>query len=225
MAPPARGAAASRMPQGVRGVCVSARKMHFPDRMKHIRTGWIAVLLAAAAAAQEGLRIPASAPPAAFSQRRADSSSLALPQAPDGAPFRKTSLPPADPVPQSDAGFSSREKSPQSDAAFSAGQERPSTPTFPYDPSFPYDPAFSPAPTFPPRPERPPRVVWRPPLAAPVLPSVRRRDGLPARIYVINNISLQIGGYVNLTNGQAWIWSPYPNGYLDARTLSMPLPR
>lgn len=183
------------------------------------------MLLAAAAAAQEGLRIPAPAPPAAFSQRRADSSSLALPQAPDGAPFRKTSLPPADPVPQSDAGFPSREKSPQSDAAFSAGQERPSTPTFPYDPSFPYDPAFSPAPTFPPRPERPPRVVWRLPLAAPVLPSVRRRDGLPVRIYVINNISLQIGGYVNLTNGQAWIWSPYPNGYLDARTLSMPLPR
>lgn len=49
--------------------------------------------------------------------------------------------------------------------------------------------------------------------------------GLPTRIYVINNISLQVGGYINLTNGQAWIWSPYPNGSLDARTLSMPLPR
>lgn len=49
--------------------------------------------------------------------------------------------------------------------------------------------------------------------------------GLPTRIYVINNISLQVGGYVNLTNGQAWLWGPYPSSYLDARTLSMPLSR
>lgn len=49
--------------------------------------------------------------------------------------------------------------------------------------------------------------------------------GFPPRVYVLNNISLQIGGYVNLTNGQAWLFSPYPNGYLDARTLSLPLPR
>lgn len=48
---------------------------------------------------------------------------------------------------------------------------------------------------------------------------------LPARVYVLNNISLQIGGYVNLTNGQAWLFGPYPAGYLDARTLSVPLPR
>ncbi len=52
-----------------------------------------------------------------------------------------------------------------------------------------------------------------------------RHYGLPPHVYVLNNISLQIGGYVNLTNGQAWLWSPYPNGYLDARTLSLPLPR
>lgn len=48
--------------------------------------------------------------------------------------------------------------------------------------------------------------------------------GLPTRVYVLNNISLQIGGYVTLSNGQAWLWSPYPNGFLDARTLSFPLP-
>lgn len=213
--------------------------------MKRIRTSWIVLLLTAAVAAQEGLRIPAPAPPADFSQRRADSTSLALPQPPDGAPSQR--------APQPDAGGLSREEAPQPDAAFPAGQERPSNrplpsdPSLPSDPVFPYDPAFAADPTspsefpaasefparpeyssdpaFPPRPELPPRVVWRPPLATPVLPSVRRRDGLPARIYVINNISLQIGGYVNLTNGQAWIWSPYPNGYLDARTLSMPLPR
>ena len=48
--------------------------------------------------------------------------------------------------------------------------------------------------------------------------------GLPTRVYVLNNVSLQIGGYVTLSNGQAWLWSPYPNGFLDARTLSLPLP-
>lgn len=50
-------------------------------------------------------------------------------------------------------------------------------------------------------------------------------QGLPSRIYVLNNITLQVGGYINLTNGQAWIFGPYPAGYRDARTLSMPLPR
>ncbi len=57
--------------------------------------------------------------------------------------------------------------------------------------------------------------------------SIQRLEvqGLPTRIYVLNNITLQIGGYVNLTNGQAWIFGPYPASKLDARTLSMPLPR
>ncbi len=150
------------------------------------------MLLAAAVAAQEGLRIPEPAPPADFSQRQADSTFSSYPVFPYDPAFSS--------APSSPSGF-------------------PSASDFPARPELPSDPAF------PPRPELPPRIVWRPPLAAPVLPSVRRRDGLPARICVINNISLQIGGYVNLTNGQAWIWSPYPNGYLDARTLSMPLPR
>ena len=50
-------------------------------------------------------------------------------------------------------------------------------------------------------------------------------QGLPSRIYVLNNITLQVGGYINLTNGQAWIFGPYPASKLDARTLSLPLPR
>lgn len=50
-------------------------------------------------------------------------------------------------------------------------------------------------------------------------------QGLPTRIYVLNNIVLQIGGYLNLSNGQSWIYGPYPIGALDARTLSLPLPR
>ena len=50
-------------------------------------------------------------------------------------------------------------------------------------------------------------------------------QGLPSRIYVLNNITLQVGGYINLTNGQAWIFGPTPAAFLDARTLSLPLPR
>lgn len=70
-----------------------------------------------------------------------------------------------------------------------------------------------------------PPVTWHPALRQLPLPSVRRnRDGLPEHIHVINNIILQLGGYVNLTNGQAWIWGPPPGSYLDARTLSLPLP-
>lgn len=74
--------------------------------------------------------------------------------------------------------------------------------------------------------DRMPQPDWRPPMAVPDLPSIRIDLGRrPARIHVLNNIILQVGGYVNISNGQAWIWSPYPNGYLDARTLSFPMPR
>lgn len=48
--------------------------------------------------------------------------------------------------------------------------------------------------------------------------------GIQTRIYVINNSILQIGSRISITNGQAWIFAPYPAGYQDARTLSMPLP-
>lgn len=48
---------------------------------------------------------------------------------------------------------------------------------------------------------------------------------LPARVTVIDNNSLRIGHHLTIGNGQAWNWSPFPNGYLDARTLSFPMPR
>ena len=44
------------------------------------------------------------------------------------------------------------------------------------------------------------------------------------QVFVINNAVLQLGRMVSFTNGQAWLWAPYPMGYQDARTLSVPLP-
>ena len=32
-------------------------------------------------------------------------------------------------------------------------------------------------------------------------------------------------GRLSISNGHAWNWGPYPNSYLDARTLSFPMPR
>lgn len=50
-------------------------------------------------------------------------------------------------------------------------------------------------------------------------------QGFPTRIYVVNNVILQIGSRLRITNGQAWLFAPYPAGKLDARTLSLPLPK
>lgn len=48
----------------------------------------------------------------------------------------------------------------------------------------------------------------------------------PERVFVIlPNNTLEAWGRVNVSNGQAWNWGPYPNSYLDARTLSFPVPR
>lgn len=52
-----------------------------------------------------------------------------------------------------------------------------------------------------------------------------RQENLPRRIMVIDNNTLRLGEHFNLSNGQAWNWGPYPNAFLDARTLSFPLPR
>jgi len=52
-----------------------------------------------------------------------------------------------------------------------------------------------------------------------------RQENLPRRITVIDNNTLRLGEHFNLSNGQAWNWGPYPNSFLDARTLSFPLPR
>ena len=48
---------------------------------------------------------------------------------------------------------------------------------------------------------------------------------LPSRITVIDNNTLRLGQHFNLSNGQAWNWSPFPDAFLDARTLSFPMPR
>lgn len=52
------------------------------------------------------------------------------------------------------------------------------------------------------------------------------RRELPERVFVIMpNNTLEAWGRVNVSNGQAQNWGPYPNSYLDARTLSFPVPR
>lgn len=48
----------------------------------------------------------------------------------------------------------------------------------------------------------------------------------PERVFVIlPNNTLEAWGRVNVSNGQAQNWGPFPNSYLDARTLSFPPPR
>lgn len=54
---------------------------------------------------------------------------------------------------------------------------------------------------------------------------VIQRENLPSRVTVIDNNTLRLGGHFTLSNGQAWNWSPFPDAYLDARTLSFPMPR
>lgn len=54
---------------------------------------------------------------------------------------------------------------------------------------------------------------------------VIQKENLPSRVTVINNNTLRLGPRFTLSNGQAWNWSPFPDAYLDARTLSFPMPR
>lgn len=51
-----------------------------------------------------------------------------------------------------------------------------------------------------------------------------RFENRPHRIVVIDNNTLRLGRYVNVSNGQAGNWGPFPDAYLDARTLSFPMP-
>mgnify|MGYP001526618232 FL=1 len=46
--------------------------------------------------------------------------------------------------------------------------------------------------------------------------ALRRIDIVPYKIR---------SGWFSISNGQAQNWSPYPDGHLDARTLSFPVPR
>lgn len=51
-----------------------------------------------------------------------------------------------------------------------------------------------------------------------------RIENRPRHIVVIDNNTLRLGRYVNVSNGQAGNWGPFPDAYLDARTLSFPMP-
>lgn len=53
------------------------------------------------------------------------------------------------------------------------------------------------------------------------------RKSLPGRISLLNNNTLRLNRRIRLelSNGQAGNWSAYPDAFLDARTLSFPLPR
>ena len=46
--------------------------------------------------------------------------------------------------------------------------------------------------------------------------ALRRIDIVPYKVR---------SGWFSISNGQAQNWSPYPDGHLDARTLSFPVPR
>lgn len=60
-------------------------------------------------------------------------------------------------------------------------------------------------------------------------------DKRTSRVMVLDNNTLYLGPHFIISNGQAWNWnpfrhstfnrSPYPDAYLDARTLSFPMPR
>lgn len=50
------------------------------------------------------------------------------------------------------------------------------------------------------------------------------QDDIPRRVSVISDGILRTK-HLTISNGQAWNWSPFPDAYLDARTLSMPMPR
>lgn len=54
---------------------------------------------------------------------------------------------------------------------------------------------------------------------------VVQRENLPSRVTVIDNNTLRLGRHFTIGNGQAWNNGSFPDAYLDARTLSFPMPR
>lgn len=54
---------------------------------------------------------------------------------------------------------------------------------------------------------------------------VIQKENLPARVTVIDNNTLRLGRHFTIGNGQAWNNGSFPDAYLDARTLSFPMPR
>ena len=79
--------------------------------------------------------------------------------------------------------------------------------------------------------ERGRRLPVLPPLRLKVYPweseisVVQVRNRLPVHIDVPRNTPRRIATSLWISNGQAWNWGAYPDAFLDARTLSMPLPR
>lgn len=51
------------------------------------------------------------------------------------------------------------------------------------------------------------------------------RNNLPAHVTVLENNTLRLTPHLTISVGQAWNWGPFLDSYLDARTLSFPLPR
>lgn len=79
------------------------------------------------------------------------------------------------------------------------------------------------------------RSLWQPDYRSmeplPVQPVVSmssvvaiREEQLPRQVRVVDNMTL-LGPHFVLSNGQAWNWGPYPDSFLDARTISLPMPR
>ncbi len=54
---------------------------------------------------------------------------------------------------------------------------------------------------------------------------VQVRNRLPEHIDVPLNTPRRIATSLWISNGQAWNWGAYPDAFLDARTISVPLPR
>ena len=63
-----------------------------------------------------------------------------------------------------------------------------------------------------------------PHLSTPSVTVLRPKD-LPRSVTVFDDNILRLPRRFLLSNGQAWNHGPFPDSYLDARTLSMPLPR
>lgn len=54
---------------------------------------------------------------------------------------------------------------------------------------------------------------------------VIHKEDLPSRVTVIDNNTLRLGRHFTISNGQAWNNGSFPDAFLDARTISVPLPR
>lgn len=54
---------------------------------------------------------------------------------------------------------------------------------------------------------------------------VIHKENLPSRVTVIDNNTLRLGRHFTISNGQAWNNGSFPDAFLDARTISVPLPR